>query len=741
MQQTPAPQSSLPVSQAMDSDEDQIDLRAYLGIFNKYKWRIFILSVLITLLTYLHTLSLTPVYQATATLLLETESAKIVSIEEVYGVGAGQREYLATQLGILNSRSIAEKVVERLDLPNHPMLDPQRQKKSQSSLELNWREWLPADWLPPAEPPQPPSPSARKQAAINEVRAGLSINHVRNSRLVKISFDSPLPELAASVPNTLVDVYIKSDLEARLQMTKDAASWLTERLENLRIQLEKSEKKLQQYLESADLVDVGVKSMAGDQLTTLTQGLLQAKTQLSQLNSVYAQVRAMKGQPASAYEVIPRVLNDPLVQSLKQAELEAERKVTELSKRYGPKYPKMIAAQSDLQKARATTGAQIMQVVAGIEKEYQAARAHVNALEEARSSSEDKVQDITRKEYRLQVLKREVETNRQLYDMFLTRFKETDVSQTQQSTIGRIVDAAQIPGGAYKPRKNRIVAMALALSLLASTLLAFLLEYLDNTLKTPDDVEGKLDVACLGSLPLMKSARDKKQMQFLMLQDSQSGFSEAIRTIRTGILLSGLDSPHKVLLVTSSLPDEGKTVFSVNQAFALGQVKKTLLIDADMRRPSIGDLFGFQHKTSGLSELVAGTRNLSECIHPIEGTGVDVVVSGIIPPNPLELLSSERFKKTLAALEERYEQLVIDTGPLGSVSDALALSKYANAMVFVVKADSTPYPVVGKAVKQLLQARAPLLGVVLNQVNYSKKGYYYGYNPYGYNGKKEAGIE
>jgi len=710
---------AFPIEQ--DRTEDEIDLRLYWAIFRKRKFQIIRLTLLIGLLAALVSYSLTPIYRSTTALLIESSAAKIVSIEEVYGLAGANREYFQTQLEIMKSRAIAQRVVNQLQLIKHPEYDPSLERPGPLGIHWNWREWLPASWLPEKSEP---SPAQLQESVLNRFLGNLEIDLQRNSQLVHISFKSADPELAAKVPNVLADVYIENDLEARLQMTQKASDWLTGRLAGLRQNLEKSERTLQDYLEKHGLVDVaGVKTIAAAQIGEITKSLTEAQSRLSQASSAYRQVQGVK---ARNYESTPAVLSHPLVQTLKGTELQLERRVAELAQQYGEKHPKMAAAQTELDSARANTMRQIRLVIDGIQKDYEAARSTVATLQASLREAESKVQNIGGKEYGLEALKRDVESNRQLYQLFLTRFKETDVSQTNQSTVGRVVDPAVVSSAPAKPKKNLIVAIALVLGLMFSTMLAFLLEHLDNTLKTSEDVEQKLGMTLLGVLPTLKvSKKERYKPQRMFLEDEKSQFAESIRTIRTGIMLSSLDSPHKILVVTSSVPGEGKTTFSVNQAFALGQMKKTLLLDADMRRPSIHKVFGFTEHLPGLSELAVGSKSLAECIHPMEEAKIDLLPAGLVPPNPLELLSSKRFQEILALLAEQYEQIVIDGPPIHAVSDALILSRYASALVYVVKADHTPYQIVQAGLKRLQQVNAPVLGVVLNQVNLNKAPEYY----------------
>ncbi|SEH08563.1 GumC family protein [Candidatus Venteria ishoeyi] len=710
--------------------EDEIDLREYIGTFLKYKWNIFFLTFLIGLLALVISFSLTPIYSSTTSILIESDKAKIISIEEVYGIGSANREYFQTQLGILKSRALAEKLVKKLNLTTNSEFSPAIKQDSPWDIRFLIKEWLPVSWHPPED--KKLSPNEVLSQTVVAVMKNLSINLERNTQLAKITFQSADPKLAARVPNELAEIYIENDLESRLQMTQKAASWLTERLEGLRKKLDASETTLQTYLEKHQLVDAqGVKSIATSQLNTMSDDLLAAKLRLSEANIVYKQVKALKGRPASSYESIPKVLSNLLVQRLKEVELDKQRKVSELSKRYGKKHPNMIAVQSELDSAITNTGKQIRKVIASIEKDYLAARDNVRILQGSMKQAEEKIQNISKKTYRLSALERDVETNRQLYNMFLKRFKETDVSQSHQSTVARVIDPAISATIPAKPKKNLIVLIATVLGFMFATMLAFLLEHLDNTIHTVEDVEAKLGILLLGILPKLKG-KLAKRVQFSVLEDDKTQFAESIRTIRTGIMLSGLDNPHKVLLITSTIPGEGKTTFAINQALAIGQMKKTILIDADLRRPSIAKRLGLSIKTPGIAEVVSGEKTLEECIQKVEGLNTHFLLSGTIPPNPLELLSSKHFQNVLTSLENDYEQVVIDSAPAHAVSDALVLSKYSNALVYVVKADETPYPLVQSGLKRLQQIEAPILGVVLNQFDAEKasKNYYGKYGHY-----------
>lgn len=711
---------SIPQSRSMD---DEIDLREYLAVINRYKWAIVSFIFSISLFALLILFSMEPVYKSEAIMLIESESANVVSIEEVYGLPGGNKEYYQTQFEIMASRSIAERVVDRLSLWNHA--DFSLQKKP--FLGIDWQSWL-SDG---SEEKVVATEKEKRKATIGKFPGRLEITPVRNSYLVKISFESHDPVLAAKVANTVADEYITSVLEARLQMTEKAAVWLTQRLESLRIKLELSEKKLQAYKEREKLVDVqGVKSLTVKRLDAITTGLVEARRKRAETKVLYRQVRTARTRGSSLHS-LPAVLQHSLVQAYKRDVSGAERKLSELGKRYGGKHPRIIQLKSDLKTARNNLYRQVQNVIAGVQKNYEVAQANVRGLEREMSSSKKEVQGIGKKQYQLGVLQREVDANQQLFDMFLTRFKETSETGGLNRANARVVDSALVPTTPFKPHKKNILMITALLSGVVAVFLVFLYERLDNTVKRSTDIEEKLGLPVLGILQKLKTkGRQDRSPLRAFVDDDQTNFAEAIRTIRTGVLLSALDESHKIIVVTSSIPGEGKSTVAMNLAYAMSHVANVLLIDADMRRPSIADACALSDRSKGLSQFTAGTAKISQAVHQIPGMKLHVMPAGIIPPNPLELLSSNKFKDALVSLSKAFDHIIIDSAPALAVSDALVLSSHASSVIYVVQADSTPLPMVQSGVKRLRQVGASVLGVVLNKVAAGKKGRYGYYGDY-----------
>jgi polysaccharide biosynthesis transport protein len=714
-------------------DKDEIDLATYFRVISIHKWSIIGFATFITLLTVLYASSLEPIYEATATILIESQEDNLISIEDVYGPTGRYREYFETQNQILKSRHLAEKVIDALNIPKHPDYDPDIKKPP--GLVQTFFSWFRKDSTDEAKV-APPDYIVRN-GIVGRFIGNLKVAPVRDSKLIKVTFASRDPELSAAVPNKLADVYIYSNLQGRLDITKKASGTLTERLTDLKKNLQKSEKALQDFREKEKLIELGgVDSLDEKELDQITVGLVQARRNRTEAETIYRQVSALEGQPIEAFESIPAVLKDGSVQSARNSMSKAELKVSELSKRYGPKFPLMIAAKSELETTKNNLTTHILNVIKSIKKEYEVARAEESHLISEMNRTKRNVGELNRMGGQLQALERDVEGNRDIYETFLNRFKETSAVSDIQPVHARVVDPAMRPSGPSRPNKRRIILMALVLSLIIAIMIAFLIEALDNTMEDGQDVEEKLSLPVLGILAELKIwlNKDVKLLRYFT-DNNHTAFAENIRTIRSSVLLSGLDDKQKVILITSSVPGEGKSMLAVNLALALGHMGSVLLIDCDLRRPSIKKVFGLDSNNIGLSHFMLGTHTLEQAIHSFKNERIHVMPAGNIPPNPLEMLSSQRFAKGLEAMKNNYDHIVIDSPPAVSVSDAIVLSRLVNQVIYMIKADETPYQLAQEGIKRLQKVEAPIIGAVLNQVSPPRKssryGYYYTYYGYG----------
>lgn len=731
-----------PVLRQDDSD-DEIDLLKLWNSLWRRKWSILSLVLAVMMVAALAVLVVTPIYRAAATLLIEQKAAKVVSIEQVYGLDGMGNEYLQTQFELLKSRALAERVVRQLNLTTHPEFDPRQQPEPLIDLSwlrsaLNFHKVVPVTLPGDLEDEAALSEAEIFDEVVKQFMKVTSVSQQGKSQLVTISVEMADPRTAALAANALANGFIESQLEATMEMSATATNWMNSRLGELRARLKEAEDRLQSFREAENLVDIdGVSTIVAGELSLTADRMIDARRQRAEAESQYRQVQAMRSGGWERLATIPAVLGHPLIQQFKADEAKAKAKVEELSRRYGARHPAMEGARSELNAASASLRGQVEQIVAGIERNYQLAVANENSLRSSFNANKAQIQQISAKEFRLRELQREVEANRALYDTFMTRLKETSATADLDTANARIVDPAVVPSEPVKPKKTLIVLIAGLLALFAGVGLTLLLDALNNTFKSTEEIEGKLNIPVLGILPLLKK-KERSEIAHMFQEGQNKPFCEAIRTIRTGVVLSAMDNAHKVIVITSSIPGEGKSTVSANLAFALGQVEKVLLIDADLRRPTLAKNFDFPVGTPGLANLIANTAKLEDCLR--EMNGISMLCAGTVPPNPLELLSSQRFAKAIEYLKSKYDRIIIDSPPTQAVSDAMVLSTFANALIYVIKSDSTAIPLVEKGVGQLLQNNAPVTGIVLNQVDVKKAqkyGYSYGgyYDYYGYSGK------
>jgi len=719
----------------LTSDEGELNLREYGQVFKRHKWSILSLTILISILATLVVYSMKPIYQSSATLLISPDNNNIVSIKEVYGLGGN--DYFRTQYELLKFRKLVEQVVNKLQLTKNPEFIENQKPK----INFDWRSWLPS-WLPASFFAQTaPSADRSYEQTINEVTRRIQVTPINSSQLVTISFEAEDRKLAAQIVNTLAQTYIENDMDAKLQLTSLASTWLDGRLKTLKQKLQVSEVALQKYREKQGLLesnDVG--AIDSRQLQELQTKLILTRQQRVEAETALRQVRALKGGSIEKLSTLPAVLNDTLLGRLKQAKEASQREVQTLSKRYGPKHPKLIQAKADLKATKIAVDKRVRVVLESIQKSYQLAKSSEQSLLSAINSAKKTIQSTSRKSYQLGVLMRDVAANKKLFELFLNRSKETKQAGLIKPSA-RIADPA-VPGfNPIKPKKGLIIAIATTLGLFFGIFVAFLHEHLDNTLRRTGDLEGRLQMIELGTLPHLKlKAKAGESPLDYMKEHQQSYYAESIRTIRAGILLSSLDNPYKVIMVTSSVPGEGKSSISGNLASALAEFTKVLLVDADMRRPTVAKAWGIDPQAPGLSEYIAGMATISKCIHRIDDRNIHVIPSGIIPPNPVALLSSRRFGAMLETFSKVFDTIVIDTAPTLAVSDSLVVASKSSGVIYVVKSESTPIPAIREGIKRLRRTGSNIIGGILNDIPHdqgkSDKGYY-NYN-YGYYGSYEG---
>ncbi|MEZ8142676.1 capsular biosynthesis protein CpsD [Enterovibrio norvegicus FF-454] len=725
------------------SGQSRIDLKRYFSVIGRYWMPITLFVIVVTLIATLLILAITPVYRATATLLIESQASKTISIEEVYALDTSKKEYYQTQFEILRSDYLSEKVIEELGISqirefNNLVGKPSARDKLLAM--LHQVEFL-QGFLPKQKPlTDAVDKGAADQAVLKKFKSHLAIEPIRNTQLVRIQFGSADPVLAANVANALGQAYIESNLEARLVATQTASGWITDRLGELKNNLDISELALTQYLQDEGLIELDdIDELAGTELTNLTIRVAEAREKRVAAESLYSLMQG-NGAGSAALLSVPEISNHPQVRDVKNAETDAQRKVSELSKRYGEKHDKMIQARAQLTAVRNRANSVINELARGIEKELTNARKQEASLITSLANKKNDYQHISSKRAQYESLKRDVDSSRQLYDMFLSRQKETTATSDFESVIARFTDKAKTAQDPFRPQTTKLIVISAAFALLIAIAGAFLADAYRNTIEKPDDVEEKLGLQHLGFLPRVKAKRFKNTPldHTLYLDPDAALFSESVRTIRTSILLTLTNSKRKILAVTSSLPAEGKTTVALNLAQSLAKMERTLLIDCDLRMPAIGGRYGLPRNQAGLTNaLVMGTP-ISECIYHDDESSLDLLPAGLLPPNPQELLGSPKFAALIDQLKQSYDRIILDTPPVHVVSDSLLLGRLAGGMVLVVKAESTTEKQINFTVSQLVRHDIAIDGVVLNQLSskFAEEKYklHYGY----YNANKQS---
>lgn len=710
---------------------ESVDFGKYVVLLKNNGLKIVIFTVLVTAIAVLFTLTIKPTYQATATLLIESNTTKAVSIEEVVGIDSSQQEYYLTQFEILKSRSIAERVIDKLALDNLPEFNPYIEPKRSFFSSVKALPMFRSEDKARPEPEDKVSARTR-YAVLDRFHSKLSIAPIRKTQLVRITFESLDPQLAADIANAVGEAYIMEGLQARLDATEHASSWISGRMEQLQEQLKKSENTLIEFLAKEKLVDdSGIDVQASTVINDLILRLSEVTDKRIQLESAYGTLNSGNSFSVDHASSVPAISKHPQVINLGALLADAERDQSELSKTYGPKHEKMIAVTAKLGNLQSQLNQLISQLVGGIGKEVQTARSQERLISRELEKKKQEFQSLTVKKRQYDALVREEETNRNVLNIFLNRQKETTATSDFDSRNARFTDqaiAAQYPA---KPRKKLIVGFAMVASLLVAVSAIMLLELLNNTITTVKHCEEKLGLVPLGGIPKIRRDKQDSLDCNVFFSDKHINFNESVRSTRTALALTNRE--NKFITLSSSLPNEGKTTCSINLALAFSRVENTLLIDCDLRKSAISERFGHKRFKPGLTNHLLMNTDLEECLFVDDRTGLTVMPAGMPTPNPQELLSSDRFSSLLAQLEERFDRVVIDTPPALVVNDSMIVSKITGKVVVVLKASSTRITTLRNTISRFMTHDVQFEGVILNQISESKGKQDYVYGDYIYN--------
>jgi capsular exopolysaccharide synthesis family protein len=563
------------------------------------------------------------------------------------------------------------------------------------------------------------------------VRQGINVMPIENTRVVSISYTCPNPVLAMRIANSVAQAYIDQLLDMSMEMSGYSIDWMKNKAEEQRKKLEASEQALHEYKRKHNIVTIEDRlAILPQRLAEFSEKLTRAEARRKELETIYNQV---KGKSFLELEAISVIADDASVDSINEKILEAEQKISELSKKFGPKHPRMIAAQNELLELRNTKQRELQKAVKTVENEYLLAAAQEDQLRDMLEQTKFETAQLNERSIQLDILKRKVETNKYLYEALIRRMEEKGLTEKNQLVNVWVIENAKMPEMPLGQGKKRNVLLGLILGLFGGIGLAFFFEYLDNTVKSPEDVEDRFELPVIGAI---EKYQDKKtSVVDCVLEYENSPISENFKNLRTSILLSAAGGPPQVLLITSMGAKEGKSTVACCLAVSMARNGlKVLLIDGDLRRPQVHAYFKVENKT-GLSAYLAGkaSRNL---IGKGPVPNIDVLTSGPVPPNPSELLSSERLDVLINKTREKYDMIILDAPPLG-VADSMIMSRKTDGVVLLARAGETRYEMLDKGIKKLHEVSATITGIVLNGFDAKKSGYYYNYSDYYYSADRE----
>jgi capsular exopolysaccharide synthesis family protein len=731
----------------------EIHIRDYLQIIVKRKnsaLTFFVLAVIVTIISTF-TSNPTPMFTATTDVMIERNDTPSLTGYRYSGYGYDPF-FTATQSHIISSAKVAKKVVDFLGSEKiydsfFPKTEVKKSflagiktwwsdlyasikkiigiEKSLSNIENNPDTF----GITPSGYP-PPTKAEQLQSAI---RGGIMVIPVENTKIVQISFTSLNPAIAMQVTNSVAQAYIDVLLDMRMQSSNYSIEWMKKKAESQRKDLEKSEKELHDYKKKYNIVTIEDRlTILPEKLSSLSTRLTQAEAFRKELSLIYNQTLTNSDE---ILETIPAVAENVSVDAINRDILLAEQSISDLSKKYGRKHPKMIAAKNKLKSLKEKKHKELSKAAKIIKNKYLLAKANETKLKDMFNQSKFEAELLSEKSIQLDILKRKVTTNKYLYDALIKSIKEKGLTEKNQSVNVWVLKKAELPFMPMNtPNKKRNVLLGIILGLFGGIGIAFFLEYLDNTARTPEDIEEKFDIPVIGTIGLLKNKEESIVENFMKKPDAS--IAEGFKSLRTSIFLSSADMPPKTLLVTSIAKQDGKSSTSLCLAATMAQTDKhILLIDADMRRPTQHILSGLVNSL-GLSSYLAGVTSKAkinkECLK-----NLDIITSGPIPPNPSELLQSIRFTTMLNHFKTIYDIVIIDSPPITGVTDPIIISSQTDGVILVTSAGKTPYDMIAKVLKQLSEVTAQITGIVLNRFNPKNSGYYYNhYGDYYYSSDK-----
>jgi succinoglycan biosynthesis transport protein ExoP len=723
--------------QAWDLSPREPHLYDYLLILRKHKWLILSFLLAVVTIVTIATFRMQAVYVATARVEMDPSNANILPFQgmDPYGYEMDLENYIETQSKILTSETLALETIRSSGLGARPeFASPSGPSEAVAIGSLE---------------------NQKRPAELGAFLGSLSVRRVPNSRLVDVSFESTDPQFAAHIVNEHIRNFQDQNIRSHYDETTRATTWLRNELEELKITVQQSEDKRIAYERKNQIWTLDDKSnITTQRLADTNKELTDAQSERMRKEALFQFAKA--GDIAS----VPQLRDNPVLQGLTLRRQAAAAEYSEALNQYGPNFPKVQRLQAQLKDIDQLIQRENVNALSRIEIEYRESRERENLLIQALDEQKVAANEMAERMVEYNILKREAEASKALYDGLMTKLKEVGISAALQSSNIRVVDPAMIPAYPSRPAKARNIVLAFLVGLVGGIGLALMREYLDNTVKTPDDIETLARLPSLAVVPQFAGSNGngsrrrllqgiaanghEKRIELVAQHLPKSQMSEAFRALRTSLLLSQPGRPPQVILVTSALPREGKTTAAANLAVTLAQLgDSTVLVDADLRKPGVGRLLNMSGgKYAGLSSYLAGVSSLDLVIvpHP-DIPNLAAIPTGPLPPNPADLLSSNKLAEAIAELRTKFKFVVIDSPPIMAATDAVILSVQTDGVLLVVRSGETPKEAFTRTRDLLVSVKCHILGVVLNAVDSGAPDYYYSYRyyPYSYGyGPQEA---
>ena len=712
-------------------EAEEIQLRDYLDVILRRKWLIATVLALVFLSTLIFTLAATRIYEASAVIEVSQENPNVTSFQEIMGSEIQAREFYETQVELLGSRAIIDRLIDKLDLASHPVIKKvvfgegragilwtiRRALKSMAGLFRGQRQDAVTDDI------------AAQQQIAEYLSENLTVTPSRKSMLISVAFRSPDRRFSQLVVNNLIEDYINWKMELKVEASGIARDFLMMQMDRAKINLEKAEERLNAFAKHAGIVSLDAKiNSIYRHLEELNSAFAMAEADMIAKEASYSQ--ALK----EGHSNLPQVLASDLIASLKNRYAELSASYEELKTTFHDDYPRVQTLKARMDNIADLIKSHEEGIFLSIANEYESAKEVVSSMQKRIELQKEAVLDLNDRATQYSIMEREVETNKAIYQSLLQRAKEIESMAGVTASNIQIVNRAALPLLAVKPNVKLNLLLSIVLGLLGGMGCAFLAEYFSDTLTHPGEITDRFNIPLLGTIP--QARPDKHGLENAFLRHPRSAFSEAIRSARVSVQLSGSGKRSKCFLITSTLPSEGKTTLAINLALSFAAAgEKTVIIDVDLRKPRLHQVFNLTQRVNGdgITSFLAGVTSQIEIFND-RGKRLSIIPSGPVPPNPAELLASKRFQNLLKKLTDSYDRIILDGPPHIGFADTLILSKQVGGIVLVSSIGESSREAIGQFKKSISNVNGIILGCVVNKMdfnrNYGYSGYYKAYQSY-----------